>query len=87
MDKPFPAHTKAQVGMLATQQVGSDSYAGQISWVSPSQREAIFVPHGKTQGIRISLRKDGYYRPLGKTLQEGTLIYLGVAESYQDPHL
>lgn len=86
-EKFFPKGTLASPGMDATLTCGSDSYGGKITWTSSSRREAIFVEEGKTKGERITLRKDGYYRPQGSPLGGGKVVYLGLAETYQDPHI
>lgn len=86
-EKFLPKGTLASIGMEATLTSGSDTYGGKITWTSSSRREAVFLEHGSTRGERVSLRKDGYYRPQGSPINGGRVLYLGLAETYRDPHI
>jgi hypothetical protein len=65
----------------ATQCVGATRHAGEITWVSDSGLEAVFRRTGASQGVRVSLRRDGYYRPCKEPIgKEENRVLLGKAE-------
>lgn len=77
----LPSHTRATPKTPATQYVGADRHAGEITWVSDSGLEAVFRRTGAPQGVRVSLRRDGYYRPCKEPIgKEDNRILLGKAE-------
>ncbi len=75
-----PAHTMATTKMPATQLVGTKEVQGEITWVSDSGLEAVFRGFGASAGVRVSLRRDGYYRPCKQPLgKEENRVLLGSA--------
>lgn len=68
----------ATVGMPATYCIGSDTYAGKISHVSPSGAYVLFVRDGSARAERFNRGKDGTYR------QSSGYLRLGIAETYRD---
>lgn len=77
----LPPHTRATPQTPATQCVGETRHAGEITWASDSGLEAVFRRTGAALGVRVSLRRDGYYRPCKEPIgKEENRILLGKAE-------
>lgn len=80
--RALPAHIKAVPGMPISQISGSDSYVGVCQSHTTGNRAVFTV--GK-KDIIVSLRKDGYYREVGKETTSGHYFVLGIAETEMDP--
>lgn len=73
------------VGMPATYVIGSDNYAGTISYVSPSGAFVLFVKPGWTrsdQFLRFNRSAKGRYQTAGG---RSGYLHLGTARDYRDP--
>jgi hypothetical protein len=78
------------LGMPVTYHLGSDSYAGEIVWVSPSGHKVTVELSGYSatsqrdpSGIMCTCRRDGVYRVVGS--KRGQFLSLGKAVSYLNP--
>lgn len=69
------------VGMPATWQVGSDSYGGELTYVSPTGHFVMFTHTGYPQAKRFNRCADGVYRGRGGVGR----LRLGMAETHLDP--